>query len=132
MRFSDWPEKLAAYVAARGNQRFEWGKGKQDCCSFAAGAVLAMTGRDVMADIPDYADAAEADLVIGEHGLAALLDARFERRRSPGLMQRGDVCLVEIEGRQSVMVCVGAEIVGAGKLKLQYLPRSAALIAWAV
>lgn len=132
MRFHDWPEKLDAYIAERRDLPFAWGKGAQDCCSFAAGAVLAQTGVDPMATLPDYADAAEADLVIGEQGLAPLLDERFPRRRSPGLMQRGDVCVALIKGRESVLVCIGAEIVGPGARGLVFLPRAEALIAWAV
>jgi hypothetical protein len=39
-RFHDWPERFVAYVAEREKCRFDWGKGKQDCCSFANGLSL--------------------------------------------------------------------------------------------
>lgn len=131
MRFPDWPERLAAYIAARETRRFEWGKGAQDCCSFAAGAVAAITGRDVMADIPPYSSAEEADVILTTP-LEALLDARFARR-DVGFAQRGDVALARIGKLESVVVVLGAELVGAGRPRgLVYLPRRVMRAAWAV
>ncbi len=131
-RFEDWPEKLVEYVAARDSQRFEWGHDKQDCCSFANGGVVAMTGVNLMADIPAYASAEEADLILATTSLEELMDARLPRRESPAFAQRGDVGLAMINDTPSLMLVEGATIVGPGKRRLERLPRQMLLIAWAV
>lgn len=131
-RFEDWPERFVAYVALRDGRSFEWGKGKQDCCSFANGGVIAITGEDLMADIPDYASAEEADLILADTSLEALMDARLERRESVGFAQRGDVGLALINDAPTLMLVEGTTIVGPGKRRLEHLHRSALLIAWAV
>lgn len=41
-RLPCWPEQLAAYIDGRRDQPFAWGT--HDCATFAAGAVVAMTG----------------------------------------------------------------------------------------
>lgn len=40
-RLPDWPERLAAYIEQRRHQPFAWGS--NDCATFAAGALAAMT-----------------------------------------------------------------------------------------
>lgn len=45
-RLPDWQARLAAYVAS--HQRTPFADGRNDCATFAAGAVEAMTGRDPM------------------------------------------------------------------------------------
>jgi hypothetical protein len=47
-RLPDWPEQLAAFIEARRDMPFDWAV--NDCCVLAADAVLAMTGRDFLAD----------------------------------------------------------------------------------
>lgn len=131
-RFEDWPERLVEYIAARNEQRFTWGKGKQDCCSFAAGGVMAQTGVDLMADISDYATADEADAILATTSLEELTDARLPRREAPSFAQRGDVGLALLDGEPTLMLVEGATIVGPGRRRLERLPRVALTIAWAV
>lgn len=131
-RFEDWPERLVDYVAQRDARKFEWGNAAQDCCSFANGGVIALTGEDLMADIPPYASAEEADLILADTSLEALMDARLTRRASPGMAQRGDVGLATIKERPTLMLVEGTTIVGPGLRRLEHLPRSLLLIAWAV
>lgn len=49
-RLPDWPERLAAFIEQRRHRPFAWGD--NDCASFAAGAVAAMTGTDTAAWLP--------------------------------------------------------------------------------
>lgn len=130
-RFTDWPERLGAYVYAREQRPFAWGKSSHDCCSFANGAVIAMTGADLMADIPDYADEAAARSLLAG-GLAELIDARLGRLKSKGLAQRGDLALAELRGVQTVCIVEGERIVGPGARGLERLPRKLVIAAWAV
>lgn len=131
IRFHDWPERLLEYVASREQTRFAWGKGAHDCCSFANGGVVAQTGVDLMADIPDYASADEADLILAA-GLAQLVDERLERRRSVGLARRGDLVLADLRGVETLCLVEGDKIVGPGTRGLQRVPLKLAQIAWAV
>jgi hypothetical protein len=131
-RFDDWPERLVEYIAARSERRFEWGKDKQDCCSFANGGVIAITGEDLMADIPDYSSADEADLILADTSLEALMDARLARRESPAFAQRGDVGLTLFNNQPTLVLVEGAQIIGPGKRRLERLPRAQMTIAWAV
>lgn len=131
-RVSLWPERLEKYIAEREKARFAWGV--HDCCRFAAGAVEAMTGADLMADLPAYSSAEEADLVLGDVGLIALVDARLPRREK-GEARRGDVALVGTEAGEkgdALFIVEGNTIVGAGARGLVRHPRAAIRIAWAV
>lgn len=44
MRLPDWEKRLADFVTSRYSEPFTWAT--NDCCTFAADAVLSMTGRD--------------------------------------------------------------------------------------
>ena len=132
-RRDDWPERLFEYVAARNTRPFKWGKGEQDCCSFAAGGVLAMTDVDLMADIPDYATADEADVILAADPLEALMDARLPRRESPSFALRGDVGLMLLDGSPTLALVDGAMLIAPGRRRLERFDRVGALmIAWAV
>ena len=132
-RFPDWPERLDAYIRSREGKRFAWGRDKQDCCSFAMGAVLAITGVDPMlvAGVPEYQTAEDADLILDDYPIEGTLDGLFEHRLI-GMAQRGDVALVIVREEFAAMVVEGREIVGAGPHGLQRYPRSAMLKAWAI
>jgi len=129
-RFANWPELLVEYIDAREKQPFQWGKGKQDCCSFASGGVFAMTGADLMADLPDYSTSDEADEIL-RTPLEELLDARMPRC-SIGLAQRGDIALAELNGLDTVVIVEGDMLVGPGKRRLQRIPRYLMTSAWTV
>ncbi len=129
-RFANWPDLLVEYIGARESHPFSWGKGKQDCCSFANGGVIAITGVDLMADIPNYASSDEADEIL-KTPLAELLDARLPRC-SIGLAQRGDIGLAELGGLDTLVIVEGETLVGPGKRRLARLPRHMMTIAWTV
>lgn len=91
-RLPDWPERLAAYLAHARPLRFTWGT--HDCVTFAAGAVQAITGQDVLPlRWPDAAHAARALRRLG--GLPAAVGLMLPALATPGLAQRGDVVLVQ-------------------------------------
>lgn len=133
MRFHDWPDRLATFIASRENRPLKWGRRENDCGSFVGAGVLAIRadGLDLMVGIPEYSTAADADAIVGEC-YAALLDARLPRRDSPGLAQRGDVVLFEGKFGETLGLVEGDMIVGPGARKLERIPRAYALIAWAV
>ena len=134
-RRPDWPERLMDLIEARRDARFAWGP--HDCCSFAADAVEAMTGRDWLAPHRDrYASEAEAEAIIGPDGLEALvagLLADFGARDCPpGFVQRGDVALVLAGNDLTVGVVLGESVAAPGLRRLAFVPRVAIQRAWSV
>lgn len=103
-RFHDWPERLAAFIEARRARAFSWGR--QDCALFAADAVLEMTGVDLAEGLRGYTSASGAAKRIKKAGsMRGLASALAEKH--PGLAQRGDVVLVELEGRETFGIVAG-------------------------
>ena len=96
-RLPDWPRRLNEYLAVA--MRKDFRLGRHDCCTFAAGAVEAMTGVDPMVEFRgQYAtwDEARAALAtIGARSLYATLRAKFGRAVPGALGQRGDVAYHE-------------------------------------
>lgn len=91
-RLPDWPERLAAYIAANRPLPFAWGT--HDCALFAAGAVQAVTGCNVLPAA--WADrASAAHLLRRLHGLVPAVDAALPRLVTPAWARRGDVVLVQ-------------------------------------
>lgn len=91
-RLPDWPERLTEYLARHTDTPFRWGA--HDCARFAAGAVQAITGRDVLS--VDWADRAHAAHVLrSAGGLVPAVDQALPRLPSPQWAQRGDVLLVQ-------------------------------------
>lgn len=129
VRHLDWPERLAAFVEGRRFTPFVWGG--NDCCLFAADAVLAITGTDLALDHRGrYADARGALEIVGAPGgLAGLVDLPG---RDPGLARRGDVVLAEMQGREVLGVCVGADYAAPGADGLVFRPMNEARRAWEV
>lgn len=129
-RFSDWPDRLIAFIDARAGQPFAWGP--NDCCTYAADGVAAITGEDPMPELRGaYADAAGALRLIAEKPLRDRLGEKFETMPL-GRARRGDVAIVEQEGRDVVMIVEGATLVGPGAEGAVRVPRTAMLAAFKV
>lgn len=90
-RFPDWRERLAAFVLERRDAGFVWGA--RDCAMFAADAIQAMTGDDVLAAwrgaYSSRFGALRALKRAGFDTLAELFDARLFRRS--GAPRAGDL-----------------------------------------
>jgi hypothetical protein len=91
-RLPDWPERLADYLAAMRPHRFAWGT--HDCVRFAAGAIAATTGAQVLRW--QWASMADAARVLRQLGpLPVAVGAVLPALAAPALAQRGDVVLVQ-------------------------------------
>ncbi|MDP2131965.1 MAG: hypothetical protein U0995_09660 [Erythrobacter sp.] len=123
---------LIDLIAERQARPFRWRRG-QDCASFAAAAIAAQTGVDVLADLPRWRTRKAALAVAdGLGGLIAAMDARLARI-APALAQRGDIAglpdpLLGIR----LMVVEGATLVGPGARGLERLRRDEMTLAWSV
>lgn len=124
-RFSDWPERLARYIASRTATPFKYGP--HDCARFANGAVIAQTGVNVMTGLR-YSSAAGAQRILNaEGGLHAAMAARLPEI-PPAMARRGDVGLVRVETPTGVMlsacVVLADKLAAATNVGVTYRPRS--------
>jgi hypothetical protein len=134
-RFHDWPERLAALVAARKDTPFAWGA--NDCCSFAADAALAVTGHDPFAlHRGRYATEAGADDVVGPDGLTRFVERLmrdFGAEEVPvAAAQRGDWALLVVGNMPLVGVVLGAQVAAPGVRGLAFVPFRRAERAWGI
>lgn len=134
-RLVDWPERLAALVEARRHLPFAWGA--HDCCTWMADAVVAVTGRDPAAPWRgQYTTEAEAMAMLGASGLEAVVAARMVEFGAPECpvraVQRGDAVLAVLRNEPLLGVALGPRIAVPGIDRLQWLPLSAGVRAWAV
>jgi len=132
-RHENWSERLEAFFAERRELVFEWGT--NDCALFAADAVLLITGEDLAAEYRGrYGSAKDAlNLIKEADGLDAIATVKLGDRIDWRLAQRGDVVLVDMEGRRCLGVCDGVYVAGPGSEEMLYLPMSdSALAAWKI
>lgn len=97
-RLNDWPTQLANFLLEKQKQPFEWGS--NDCCLFAADAILAMGGRDVAKDVRGrYKTAIGAHRIMKKLGAGSLVELLTQRLGEPdGLITRGSIIVVESNG----------------------------------
>lgn len=98
---------------------------------FACDAVLAITGTDIAIEQRGtYHTASGALRIIKDAGGLRNLVKLPEKH--PGLAGRGDLVLVEQEGRELLGVCLGDVYASAGSDGLVFRPIHEALVAWRV
>lgn len=138
---------LAACLHARSQRPFDWGsndrgpaaaEGGNSCVHFAAAAVEAQTGRNVMAELPKWTSERGAKAVLARRGgLVAATDGVL--RRIPAAMaQRGDIVAVEgprvgdAEPDVALLVVEGKTLAGPDPNRVRRLGRLQANIiaAW--
>ena len=143
-RLEQWPERLADLIEARHAQPFAWGV--QDCALFACDAVQAMTGIDpAIAFRGRYKDRRGAYSALGQflgvdgkrHSKAALgsVWAKIAVKHGwwevpPAFAQRGDVGLLDLDGRGTLAICMGAIFAAAGPSGVVFIPHGHARRAW--
>ena len=135
-RLQHWPELLAAFIAGRQARPFEWGA--NDCVTFTADAVLAITGHDPLEALRgQWSDAAgAARAMVSAGGLLAALDDRFgEPLPSAGacMAPRGSPVCVNVDGRLTLGIAAGNGCWCApGERGLEHRPMSEVWLAWSV
>lgn len=123
-------QALVAYLHARGSQPFDWAE--NSCVHFAAGAVEAQTGRDVLKGLPTWKTERGAKLALARlGGLAAATDTVL-RRIHPSQAQRGDIAGVAGPDGAIValMVVEGQTLVGPDASGARRLARARMAVAW--
>ncbi len=132
VRRENWPALLNEWVEASRARPFKWRT--WDCCSAAAAWVETCTGVDLFAPYAGrYSTAQGATRIINQAGgLESLVGAALGDDVGAAFAGRGDVVLVNIEGRESLAVCLGNMAAGPGKDGLAFIGRGEWQCAWRV
>lgn len=129
MRLPNWPRLLDEYVDAARLQPFGWGA--LDCCTFAAGAVRVITGRVV--PLPAWSGRrAAVDVLRRLGGLRAAADRHLGDMQPAPAARRGDVLLLQQQGRDLLAVCLGHAWAAPARYGLAFGPAHEALGAWGI
>jgi hypothetical protein len=131
MRLPDWQLRLAEFGQARASMPFRWGS--NDCCSFAAAAVEAITGANPMADVAPYASEIGAlQLISGAGGLRPLVSSFLGEEIAPRMAAVGDVVLVLNAEREMLGICNGTNVLAPGEKRMEAIHMDAAVAAWKI
>lgn len=127
-RLDNWPALLAKYFAEKKDKPFIWGE--NDCCRFADGAVIAMTGQSMMKSF-NYTNEKQA-LRLLKTGLKELTSKELGESIKPALAKRGDVVLIHRGEMPALAICDGSMWHGAGLNKMETGQMLEAICAWKV
>jgi hypothetical protein len=101
-----WRAALHALISARLAEPFAWGR--NDCCLWAADAVLATTGIDHAAGLRGtYSTAAGAVGVLADLGGLEAVGAQAGAQIAPLMAAEGDIGLLQMDDREMLAVCCG-------------------------
>ena len=128
MRLDGWEKRLNEYLSTVGP--FEWGT--NDCCLFAANAVVVITGKDYAKEYRGYKTAKGALSKLKDLGVEGVATKALGEPKPPAFAQRGDVVAVKTGDEIALGICIGAKIAAVGQDGLIMLPLSEALKAWSV
>jgi len=139
MRPHNWQLRLAEFGRARASMPFSWGT--NDCCTFAAAAVEAVSGSNPMSSMEPYGTEAGRKRkalrrllrrIDKAGGLKALVTEFLGAPISPRMASVGDVVLVLNAGAEVVGVCNGINIMAPGASGVVTLSMDAAVAAWRI
>jgi hypothetical protein len=130
---SNWPRLLHDYIDSRRNMPFSWGR--NDCCTFAADAMLAITGHDPMKELRGYKLAKDAMRISGgKKQLFAFAGATMINQGFQAIPLAfatfGDVVGVVLRGRQTLGMHLGNTIASPGKNGIVFIESSEVAQAW--
>ena len=132
-RVENWKHKLGQLIQKDRNRLFEWGV--HDCCMFAASAIEAQTGHDPAAKYREtYRCERSALEVMKKEGCEGLRDfVELFLGAHDGLLnvRRGDIALINFEGRDTLGVVYGGVIV-PGEKGLVSVPLQSCIMNWRV
>jgi hypothetical protein len=131
-RREDWTVALNDWVDVNRLRVFAWHE--WDCCSAAADWVRICTGVDLFADWRDQYDDAHGAVraITQKGGLVPLVTEMLGQPLPAAFAQRGDVVRVEIDGRESLAVCLGLTAAGPGEAAMVFVRPEHWLGAWRV
>ena len=131
-RLHDWQMRFESFAAARQRLPFIWGV--NDCATFAADCVLAMTGSDPAPDgLRKHRTAKQAARAMQRHGgLIGIATAALGQPVPVSQARVGDVLLVKVGKTQSLGICNGASVIGPSARGMVALGLDSAQACWRV
>lgn len=122
---------LSDYLATVRTKTFDWET--FNCCQFVAGWIRFVTGRDIMAGLPDTENRFAAYRLISSIGgdlIGVWTKWMTSEPVPPTLAQIGDPVLLTEGQMQSIGICCGRTAIGLTQDGLIYVPMSMAIHAW--
>ncbi|AYA63832.1 DUF6950 family protein [Alteromonas sp. RKMC-009] len=108
-RLTTWTQQLTQFITGKKHQPFEWGV--NDCCLFAADAVLAITGEDPAIQFRNrYSTRLGAARVLkneGHDNIESAITAMLGEPVPRLSVRRGDVVLVDLNGDMTAGIMFG-------------------------
>lgn len=133
-RTEGWEARLTELFEKERAAAFDWDE--HNCVTFAGCAVMALTGaRSLGYPVCPYAQTAlAAARALDELGGLEAAASRVLGTPSGDWrrLRRGDIALVELDGRALLTVCTGRTLCAPGPQGLEHLPLKAALKVWSV
>jgi hypothetical protein len=135
--------QLIAFLNDRATMPYAWGSTANDCISFVNGAVIAQTGKCALSGAKWSGKTGALRVLKRVGGIAAALDARFERI-PVAFARRGDIAGVPVEAMRGIAdaeaaliglhpaIVEGMTLAAPGERGLRRMPRSLAIVAWDV
>jgi len=129
-KLPDWQLRLEAFAKERRTMPFVWGT--NDCCTFAADAVAAITGAATLhADLRTYRTAKQAYRTIARHGgISAIATAACGQPQPAAFAGVGDVVLVTVGKRDALAICNGTAALAPSSAGLVAVPMAQARQCW--
>jgi hypothetical protein len=124
-RKENWPAVLADFIESRRGEPFAWGR--QDCCMFAADAVVMMTGIDPAVEVRGRWDSAlsAGRLLRSLGGVEEAVRAACARcgfaELAPPLAGRGDIVLTDTAAGPAAGICLGLHAAFPGPSGLTFV-----------
>lgn len=133
MRLDGWQDRFWAAIDVARQSPFQWGE--HDCVLFSAKMASAISDRDYVADTRaafTWTSAAEA-LHLTRDGLQTLVESVLGPAQPWTILSQGDLVLIrDDEGRESVVVHDGCQLIGVAQYGIQPVPMRCALCGWRV
>jgi len=132
-RLPDWQLRLEALMCERVQAPFAWGT--NDCATFAADCVQAMTGVRLLPELRGHDSERTALRALAEHGgLQAIATRALGEPVAPLMAAVGDIVLVPTQrlGELALAVCNGTVALCPGPDGLAPAAMSQAVAAWKV
>lgn len=130
MRLHDWQSRLDVCMREHLARPFEWGR--NDCVTFAAACVKAVTGADHIEMLRGswFDERAAARLLRAGGGLVALAAGCLGEEIAPVMAQPGDVGITVQNGRDALCVCAGLHWHGPAAEGLATFSAEQVISAW--
>lgn len=133
MRIEGWQNKFWEAMDEARHSSFEWGA--NDCVLFAAKMATAISDRDYVSEARSaftWSSISEA-AVLTRNGLRGPIESVLGPMQPWTLLGQGDLVLIrDDEGRESLVVHDGAQLIGKHERGIQPIPMRCALGGWKV